>query len=39
LMVVGEPVDELMAIAAEFFRRHERPYKAGGKACIIAPTV
>ena len=25
LVVVGEPVDQLMTIAAEVFRRHERP--------------
>src|ERR1700722_11297053 len=25
LMVVGEPIDEFMAVAAEVFRRHERP--------------
>jgi hypothetical protein len=28
-MIVGEPIDELMAVAAEFFRRHERPCKLG----------
>ena len=29
LVVVGQPIDELMAIAAEFFRRHERPCRFG----------
>ena len=29
LMIVGEPIDELMAVAAEVFRRHERPCEVG----------
>jgi hypothetical protein len=36
-VIVGEPIDELMAIAAEVFRRHERPYKAWGKLASLLP--
>ena len=32
LVIVGEPVDELMAVAAEVFRRHERPCGLAGLA-------
>ena len=31
LVIVGEPIDELMAIAAEVFGRHERPYDVRGE--------
>ena len=38
-MIVGQPVDEFMAIATEFFRRHEASLEARadyGQACFIA---
>ena len=40
-MIVGEPVDELMAVAAEVFRRHERPCRLGGRSAgrALAPRI
>ena len=38
LMIIGQPVDELMAVATEVFRRHERPYEVDNddtrKGCL-----